>query len=46
MLDPLDTEVLLLEPDEEPFSLEFLLPSGVVAMLEPRESTASAPSPA
>lgn len=35
MLDPIDTEVLLLEPDEEPFSLEFHLPSGVVAMLEP-----------
>lgn len=34
MLDPIDTEVLLLEPDEEPISLEFHLPSGVVAMLE------------
>lgn len=33
MLDPIDTEVLLLEPPGEAWSLEFHLPSGVMAAL-------------
>jgi hypothetical protein len=38
MLDPIDTEVLLLEPFGEAWSLEFHLPSGVMAGLEQAEA--------
>ncbi|MFN8215167.1 MAG: hypothetical protein U0R71_01085 [Solirubrobacterales bacterium] len=46
MLDPIDTQVLLLDAHDGRWSLEFHLPSGVMAALEPADPRATPWSPA